>query len=423
MNARRSFQVEYASGVAEAERGIETKAIQVYQARPLSLTNPDGWYPEGRIVAGERVSAETVIGLSAAWACVNFWAGNIAALPLMVYRTVDGVDVPHTAHPLYSLLHGSPDADWSAFDFWERIQAGIEIYGNGFAKINRNGTRITSFRPLRPETVSVRRLRTGELEYAWSDDFGAHRELQRDMLHVRGPMGDEFGGRSTIAANKETFGTALAIEAAAGSIFGNGARPSGTLSTEKALVGEQRPLLEKLLQEKFVGAVNAGRPMLLDNGLKWEQISIDPVDAQMLESRKFSILQICSTFEVDPHLVGYVEGNSSLGSSITDQTLSLMKFKMRKRLKRLESAMEMQLLTPIDRANGVSISFNVEAFLRADSLGRAQFYDIMKQFMTKNEIRAQEGLPPVEGGDTMMAQMQDVPLADAIRGGARNGQN
>ena len=63
-----------------------------------------------------------------------------------------------------------------------------------------------------------------------------------------------------------------------------------------------------------------------------------------------------------------------------------------------------------------SIKFNVEAFLRADSQGRAEYYDIMQQFMTKNEIRALEGLPPIEGGDVLMAQMQDVPLQNVISG-------
>jgi HK97 family phage portal protein len=186
------------------------------------------------------------------------------------------------------------------------------------------------------------------------------------------------------------------------------------LSTDKPLNKEQRPELERLLQEKFVGAVNSGRPMLLDNGVKWEQLSISPEDAQMLESRRFSVEEICRVFDVPPHLIGHTEGNTQLGSSIGEQTLGFLKFKLRKRLKRIEGALEKQLLTRADRVAGVSIEFNVEGLLRGDSTGRAQYYDIMKQFMTKNEIRALEGLAPVDGGDVLMAQMQDMPLSAAL---------
>lgn len=182
------------------------------------------------------------------------------------------------------------------------------------------------------------------------------------------------------------------------------------MSVDKVLTREQREEAERLLQEKFVGAANAGRPMLLDAGLKWEQLSIDPHDAEMLESRRFSVEEVCRVFEVDPHLVGQTQGNSTLGSSIADQTNSVMKFKMRKRLKRIEGAVTKQLLSRAERAAGLSVRFNVEAFLRADSVGRAEYYDKMKPFMTINQVRALEGWPPVAGGDVIYKQMQDVPI-------------
>jgi HK97 family phage portal protein len=150
---------------------------------------------------------------------------------------------------------------------------------------------------------------------------------------------------------------------------------------------------------------------VLHNGLKWTKLTIDPVDAEMLESRRLSMEIVCQIFEVDPHLVGITTGNTTLGSSISDQTLSLVKFKMHKRLKRIEGALEKQLLTRLDRQQGVKIRFNLEGFLRADSLGRAQYYNLMKQFMTVNEVRALEGLPPVPGGNVIYRQMQDEPLS------------
>ncbi|MDG2512444.1 phage portal protein [Sphingobium yanoikuyae] len=393
-----------------------------YTSRELSITDPNGWLPD-RFTAGERVSPVTVIGMSATWACVNFWAGNIASLPLVIYRRgPSGVPVEDRSHWLYALLHHSPNFDQSAFDFWEFIAASIELHGNAFAHIRRSGGgRITSLIPVPPQLMAVRRLDNGDIEYSWTQDNSYHRVTQESVLHIRGPLGGPLGGLSPITACAATFGQALASDRAAGELFANGVRPSGVMTKEGVpLNKEQRQELEKLLQEKFMGSMNAGRPMLIDGGLKWEQLSISPKDAELIDSRKLSALQICQIFDVDPHLVGMTEGNTTLGSSITDQTNSVMKFKLRKRLKRIEAAIEKQLLTPADLAAGISIEFNVEGFLRADSKGRADYYEIMKQFMTRNEIRALEGLPPVEGGDVLMIQMQDVPLRDAISGQGRN---
>lgn len=359
-------------------------------------------------------AAKNAVGLSATWACVSFWAGNIASLPVTVQRVgPGGVAVDDPTHPLYWLLHDSPNYDQSAFDFWEFVVASIELRGNAYAEIEKRADGfVISLTPIPPDLVTVQRISTGELQYRWTDSTGYHVRAQGDILHIRGFGGGPLGGISPLAACRQAFNSAVATDRAASILFGNGVRTSGVLSTDKPLTGDQRNVAEKLLQEKFVGAANAGRPMLLDNGLKWEQLSIDPHDAEMLESRRFSVEEICRVFEVDPHLVGQTQGNSTLGSSIADQTLSVLKFKMRKRLKRIEGALSKQLLTRADRAAGVAIRFNVEAFLRADSAGRAAFYNLMKPFMTINQVRALEGWAPVSGGDVIYKQMQDLPITE-----------
>lgn len=362
---------------------------------------------------GGAATAQAATGLAATWACVSFWAGNIAGLPLTIYRPGPlGVPVEDRNHPLFWVLHDSPNYDQSAFDFWEYMVAAIELRGNAYAEIQKrtDGT-IYALVPIPPHLVTVSRQRDGALLYTWEADGVHHAEPQERVLHIRGFGGGPLGGVSPLDACRNTFTSALSADQAARSTFANGARPSGTLTSPKPLKPEQRIEAERLLQDNFVGAVNAGRPMLLDNGLTWNQLSMTPEAVQMLESRQFSTEEICRVFETDPHLVGHTAGNSILGSSIANQTLSLLKFKMRKRLKRIEGALEKQLLTTAERRAGVSIEFNVEAFLRADSQGRATYYQIMKQFMTLNEIRALEGLPPQPGGDTIMVQMQDVPLA------------
>lgn len=413
----RTFTVQYENGVAEVERTIERKEIVSGWVGDQAATSNRDDFSTNRVTVAQYRDGLTagdgnVEGLSTAGACVSFWAGNIAGLPLHVQRKVNGVDTPYPEHPLYWILHDSPNFDQSAFDFWEYMVESIEWRGNAYAQIARRGDgNISSLTPVNPDIVRVSRLPNGELGYRWDTGGTANTAGVQDMLHIRGRGGDALGGASTLGTYRRALRLALATEASADAIFKNGVRSSGVMSTDKALTKEQRPELETLLQDKFVGAANAGRPMLLDNGLKWEKITIDPVDAELVSSRQLGMTIVCQIFEVDPHLVGITAGNTQLGSSISDQTLSLVKFKMHKRLKRIEGALGKQLLTRADRQQGVSIRFNIEGFLRADSLGRAQYYEIMKQFMTVNEVRALEGLPPVPGGDVIYRQMQDQPLS------------
>lgn len=347
------------------------------------------------------------VGLTATWACTNLIAGTIASLPLMVYRTEGGVRKAARDHWLWYLLHDSPNYDQTALDFWEFMAAGLELRGSAFADMSnrRSDGTVVSLEPIRPDIVQVRRDRSGALEYEWYDNGRRIVKGARDVLHIRGPMGNALGGASTLSLCAGAFGSAIAAENAARRTFANGLRPSGTLSMEESLTKEQRTELETLLIEKFGGAMNAGRPMVLDRGMSWQAINITPEDAQMLDSRKFSGEEICRIFGVPPAMVGYGDKASNWGTGKEVDVLGFQKFTLRRRLKRIEQAVAKQLLTPRDRAQGIVLEFNIEGLLRADSLARAEFYeralgDTQKPgWMVRNEVRRLENLPPVEGWD------------------------
>lgn len=392
--------------------------------RRLTPLDADGWHPDGmRGDAGELVTGETALGLSAVWACVNLISGTIGSLPLLVYRTgKDGAREIARDHPLFRILHDSPNYDQTAVDFWEFASASIELWGDSFARVGREGGRVIGLHPVSPARgVSVRRLSSGTIEYRWSEGGKSYVETDRTMLHIRGFGGDPLGGMSTLQFGRNTFSLARAIDRSAGSMFRNGLRPSGVLTFEKWLTKDQRDLAEAKLTEKFVGAMNSGRPLILEGGTKWEQLTLKPEDAQMLESRGFSVEEICRFFGVPPFMVGHTEKTSSWGTGLEQQTLGFQKFTLRRRLKRIEQAIEKQLLTPDDRARGVTVEFSLEGLLRGDSAGRARFYQQMTQIgaMTINEVRALENLPPVEGGDVPRTQMQNVPIAEIDRDAIR----
>lgn len=390
--------------------------------RSLTVRAPDGWVAQGQVSdAGELVTGDGVLALSAVWACVNLLAGTTASLPVMLYRTgPSGERQVVKDHPLYRVLHDSPNYDQTAVDFWEYMSAAIELWGNAYARVERAGGRVVALHPASPAAMSVRRLASGEIEYIWTEDGRSFRLPDSEMLHIRGFGGAPLGGMSTLHFARHALGLARAVDRAAASTFRNGLRPSGVLKFKDFLSADNRKIAETTLLEKFAGAMNAGRPMVLEGGAEWQALTITPEDAQMLDSRRFSVEEICRFFGVPPHMVGHTSNSTSWGTGLEQQTLGFQKFTLRRRLKRIEQSAMKQLLTDQDRASGLVVEFNLEGLLRGDSTGRAAFYDKMTRMgaMTINEVRALENLAPVAGGEVPRMQMQNVPITEAGNGAA-----
>ena len=363
--------------------------------------------------ADEVVTEASSMALSAVWACTNLIAGTISTLPVSPYRN-DGTSKERLGdHPLRAILQESPNYDQTPVDFIEFIGHSIELWGNAYARVIRSDAgRVVALVPVAPQLMSVRRLQNGSIEYTWTDEGKRYRETDQTMLHIRGPGGHPLGGWSTLHYARNAFGLARASDRAAGKMFANGMRPSVAISFETFLTTEQREIAETIMVDRHLGAMNSGRPVLLEGNGKLEPITINPDDAQMLESRKFSVEEICRFFGVPPHMVGHTSGQTSWGSGLEQQTLGFQKFTLRRRIRRIEQAMNKQLLTPAERAQNIFIEFNLEGLLRADSGARASYYREMSQIgaMTINEIRALENLPPVAGGDVPRVQMQNQPI-------------
>lgn len=385
-------------------------------ARPLDLRNHASFRPAGAIRdAGVPVTADNSLSLSAVWGCVNLISGSISSLPLQLYRGGDDGDrVMLRDHPLYRVLHDSPNADQTALDFWDFMAMSLELWGNAYARIERLGGKVVALVPVWPNRISVRRETGGVLRYRWTDSGRQYDLPEDDVLHVRGPGGDPLGGMSTLSFARRTFGLALAADESASGFYRNGMRPSGVLKFSEWLSDENREIARKYMADEFIGAANAGKPFVAEGGVEWQSLTMPLDDAQLLETRSFSVEEVCRIFGVPPVLVQHHSKTSSWPTGVEQQVLIFQKFTLRRRLKRLEQAMEKQLLTEAERQSGMRIEFNLEGLLRGDSAGRAAFYKsaLNDGWMTINEVRAKENLSPVEGGDVPRIQKQNVPITD-----------
>jgi HK97 family phage portal protein len=381
--------------------------------RAIGLTDRESW----RIVAdtgnyaGKSVTVDSALQLSTVWACTRLIAETVGTLPLVLYSDDGKGRSPATGDDLYTLLHDAPNADMTAVEFWEAVAVCLALWGNAYAEKRTLGRRVVALHPLSPARVQPFR-RDGKLVYRYLDPKGETREIAEDaMFHVRGfgSMGEV--GLSVISYARHSLGIAMAADESLGRLHANGVRPSGVLQMEGTLTPEQRAMARANIVGPMSGVDNAGKIFLLEAGMRFEPISISPVDAQMLETRAFAVEDICRWFRVPPHMVGHTTKSTSWGTGLEQQQIAFLQFALRPYLTRIEQAIRRSLI-PAEQRKRLKAEFSVEGLLRGDSAARASFYAVMVQngIYSRNEVRALENRAPKAGADELTVQAQNVPL-------------
>ncbi|MBA5706163.1 phage portal protein [Pseudomonas fulva] len=362
--------------------------------------------------SGKAVTVDKAMRLSAVWACVRIISTSVAGLPLSIYqRLPDGGRETARDFPLYDVVHNSPNEDMAAFHFWQAVVASMLLWGNAYCEIHRSGGRVIALDFLMPSRVTPEPDDDGRLRYFFQPRKGARREIaQADMLHIPAFTLDGRMGLSAIRYGADVFGSAMSADDAANTTFKNGMMPAVAFSVDKTLNPTQRAEFRDYVKT-ISGALNAGKSPVLEQGVKPEMIGINPADAQLLESRGHSIEEICRWFGVPPWMVMKTDKGSNWGTGLEQQQIAFLTYCIMTYTAPIEQCVNKRCLTAVDRIKHYA-EFSLEAFLRADSAGRAAYLSTMGQngYMTRNEGRHKENLPSMPGGDILTVQSNLVPL-------------
>ncbi len=280
----------------------------------------------------------------------------------------------------------------------------ICLRGDGYVEIRRAGPAVKTLRPLHPDRVSARKVGDSLLYTVCDDDGGIRAVHQDDMLHFAGFGFNGIRSMSVIQwAAFQSVGVALAADTFAGSFFANGAAPKHVIKTTGRMDEEQVELLRGEYKKKYAGANNAGTPMVLTQGLDIKEMSMTADDAQLLETRKWQVIDIARAFGVPPHLIGAQETTSSWGTGVEQTTLGFIKFALQPHINRIRQELNRKLF----RRASPFAEHKMEALLSGDLKAEGEY---MRQsvggsqgpgWMTINEIRKIKNLPPIEGGDVL----------------------
>ncbi len=372
-------------------------------------SNPDwgtlerylGWAFGGGVSAsGVIVNPQNAMQSAAVYACIKVLAESVGMLPLKIYtKGANGSRAPAENHPLYELLHEQPNEYQTAVEFLEMMVLHLNLRGNAYAYINRTRSgRVVELIPLHPDYVTVLMDNTNTVVYRVGTENGAQRIIDRsELLHVKGLTLNGWLGISPIAYARESIGLALATEKFGGQLFRNGAKMGGVLEHP----GKLSDVAYRRVKESFDQATsgeNSHKTALLEEGIKWTNVSMQADDAQFLETRKYQRGEIASVFRVPPHLIMDLE--RATFSNIEQMSIEFVQYSLMPWLTRIEKAIRRDVFNADDKLNS-TIKFDVSALLRGDSTARSAYYTagINAGWMTRNEARAMEFLNPIDGLD------------------------
>lgn len=372
----------------------------------------------------QQVGPDGALQISTVWAAIDRRATTVASLPLFTYaERGNGMRELARSERLYALLHDRPNPRMTSFDFWRALMMSLDLRGNGYARIDRDARgEAVALWPMPADQVLPYLMGDGTLVYQYRVDEHLAVLSAESVLHLKG-LGNGTVGLSKLEYMRATTDEAAKAQTNAARLFGNGGKPTGVLMVDNVLNTEQRKAIRERFAEMAQGTI--ARLYVLEANMKYQQLSMSPEDQQLLQTRQFSVEEICRWFDVPPVLV-YHSNVTAWGSGVEQIVSGFHKFTIRPVLVSIEQAVRAQVLTPAQRSR-LTVEFNFDALLRGDPKARADYYASGAQngWLKRNEIRQLENLPPEAGtgADLLTAQSNLVPLNMLGQATARGGSD
>lgn len=362
-------------------------------------------------MSGEFVTPRSAMGIAAVYRCVTLISGAVATMPLhLKLRVDDRTRKDASDHPLWNVLRRRPNQWQTPSQFRRQLQSQALFRGMGYAMKVRSGKSIIGLIPLHPDRVRTEQLDDFALEHVYTRRDGSQITIpQQDMFNLVGMSLDGVRGLSVLSCARETIGSAIAMRAHGAALFRNGTHLGSVLRHPGKLGTEGQDTLRASL-EAYRGADNAGKSLILEEGMEFEGLGMTNADAEFIASRAFEDKHIYMFFGVPPHMAGDTTGSTSWGSGIEAQTLGFQAYTLEDWLTTWEETITRDCLEGDDPR--LFPWFNRAAAVKNDIKTRTAAYSAGRAggWLSKNDIRTFENMNPIDGGDDY-----DAPLNSNIK--------
>lgn len=398
----------------------------------LSLLNPLGWFGTGRSGTLQRregkqidgplsrasepvapVSFDTAMQLSSFWAAARLWSEVMSSLPVRM-ETLSGDEWQvDRQSDLARLFSGKVNRYQNCIEFFETFCLNFAVFSNAYALKIKSGDRIVGLLPLNSGQVQAELMSDGSVVYEYFTNQGVSVYAESSIWHWKA-FGNSITGLSAIEFARNSIAIGLQGDKRIGQVLKNAGKPSGILTIDSALTDEQR----KRVKENFKDLTQGPNDdlMVLEAAMKYSTVSMSPGDIQLLESRRFQVEDIARFMDVPSVLINDTQNSTAWGTGIGEIIRGWYKKSVRHRVRSLQESMKCSLIPVEDRAS-TRFVHDFDDLLRLDKKERleANQKGVNAAILTPNEARAEENLPPKEGGDELMINGSLVPIGTSER--------
>lgn len=368
--------------------------------------------------AGVPVNDTTAMQVSTVYACLSKLGGATTQLPIHQYR-VNRIGDRERMEPtnLWWLLNESPSDAWTAASWKEWIMRCVGLRGDQITEIVRSQERVVGLRPLHPDCVKWQldggRLRYDAIDLETGRVYGLD---QDDVLHFAGFGFNGVKSLSTIQyAARQAIGNSTAAADFTGRTLGEGAMPLIAITYPAKMDPPQQKMLRDSFVATYGGSQGRKLPLVLTEGATLKELSLTPVDIELMKLRAFEKADICEAFGVPPIIIGNSEKNSAWGTGIEQVILGFVRFTIKPHLVRWEEELNRKLF----RRAGQFVEFELDGLLRGDAKSQADSFRAAlggpgtgDGYMSVNEVRKVKNMPPRPGGDALF-KASTTPAAKA----------
>lgn len=351
--------------------------------------------------------------VGAVYTCILVLAQSVAQMPIHLYRKEGVRKKLAEDHPLYRLVHDQPNEWMTDYEMKQLIMVHLCLRGNSiWYKTTGPRGDIRELLPIHPDRVR---------KIIQDESFRLFYEIKRPgseevdtipgdrLIHFRGLSTNGYVGLNPIEQAREMIGLAMATEKHGGKIFSNGARLGGILTHPQRLSPDASKRLQQTFADTYASVENAHKTAILEEGMKWEKITMTAEDSQFLETRKYQRSEIAGFFRVPSHMVNDLE--KATFSNIEHLDLAFVKHTTSPWAYSIEKTLKKDTLSPAEKKN-MFFKLNVDGLVRGDIKTRydAHSQAILTGWMSPNEVRDKEDLDPYEGGDEYRLPLNTGPV-------------
>jgi len=375
----------------------------------------DGAFSLDSLLITDAVTEEKILKIPTARSCVDLITSSIAQMPVYLYKESKDGKIEKVEDNRIHLLNHEANDFLNGYALKKHIAKDYLLHGSSYVSIIEAGNTVLELHPLMSKAVVVNKRVKNGYRTVGADIFLSNSETSalsegnryqtkfkpHELMITLQDTHDGLTGHGVIKHGQDIFRQALSESEYTQNLYENGALPLGLLKTNARLNEKQVGALRAAWQKLYGGVKNAAKTVVLQEGMEYQALSMNPSEIQMSETRKATNSEICKLFNVPESMISIAANKYG---SLEQNQLHFLKHTLAPIIVAMESSMDRALLLESEKDSGYFFRFDTSELVRSTEKERVDTVVSAVQggLFTINEGRAKFDLPAIENGDDVL---------------------